>query len=78
MSVTEEAAAEFRELHSRLKSLEDTIQRSVDSGTSGLVTRLALIGQLVNTCGALSEGRETRRSNTASSKGCSDIPMFWW
>ena len=37
---------------------------------------LLLVEQLVNTSGALSEGRETRRSNIACSKGCSDIPMF--
>ena len=37
---------------------------------------LLLVEQLVNTSKALSEGRETRRSNTACSKGCSDIPMF--
>ena len=75
MSVSEEAAAAFLELHSRLKSLEDTVQGSVESGTSGVLTRLALIEQLVNTIGVLSEGRETRRSNIAWSKGCSDIPI---
>ena len=32
--------------------------------------------QLVNTSGTLSEGRETRRSNIACSKFCSDIPSF--
>ena len=37
---------------------------------------LLLVEQLVNTSGALSEGRETRRSNIACSKCCSDIPMF--
>ena len=37
---------------------------------------LLLVDKLVNTSGALSEGRETRRSNIACSKGCSDIPMF--
>ena len=36
---------------------------------------LLLVEQLVNTSGVLSEGRETRRSNIACSKG-SDIPMF--
>ena len=52
------------------------MQGSVESGTSGVLTRLALIEQLVNTSGTLSEGRETRRSNTAWSKGCRDIPVF--
>ena len=77
MSVSEEAAAAFRELHSRLESLEDAAQGSVESGTSEVLTRLALIEQLVNASGALSEGRESRGSNTACSKGCSDIPIFW-
>ena len=76
MSVTEEAAAAFLELHSRLESLEDSVQGSVQSGTSGVLTRLALIEQLVNTSGNLSEGRETRRSNVAWSTGCSDIPIL--
>ena len=67
MSVSEEAAA-FRELYTRLKSLEDTVQASVESGTSEVLTRLALIEQLVNASGALSEGRETRLSNIACSK----------
>ena len=71
MSVSEEAAAAFRDLHSRLKALEDTVQGSVERGTSGVMTRLALIEQLVNTMGALSEGRETRRSNIARLKCCS-------
>ena len=31
---------------------------------------------LVNTSGTLTEGRETRRSNIACSKFCSDIPSF--
>ena len=76
MSVSEEAAAAFVELHNRLMSLEETIQGSVESGTSGVLTRVALIEQLVNTSGALSDGRETRRSNIAGLKGCSDIPFF--
>ena len=38
MSVSEEAAAAFIELHSRLMSLEDTVQGSVESGTSGALT----------------------------------------
>ena len=77
MSVSEEAAAAFLELHNRLKSLEETVQGSLRSGTSGVLTRLALIKQLVNTSRALSEGRETRRSKIAGSKGCSDdIPIF--
>ena len=49
-------------------------------GCCGLVVigcgSLLLVEQLVNTSGALSEGRETRRSNIACSKCCSDIPMF--
>ena len=77
MSVSEEAAAAFRELHNRLDSLEDAVQGSVESGTSEVLTRLALIEQLVNASGAVSEGRESRGSNTACSKGCSDIPIFW-
>ena len=77
MSVSEEAAAAFRELHSRLKSLEDTVQGSVASGRSEVLTRLALIEWLVNASGALSEGRESRRSNIACSKCCSDIPIFF-
>ena len=60
----------------RLKSLEETVQGSVESGISGLSTRLALIEQLVNTNGPLTEGRETRRSNIAGSNGCSDLPTF--
>ena len=60
----------------RLESLEDTVQGSVESGIGGLMTRLALIEQLVNTSGAMSVGHEERRSNTACSKGCSDIPIF--
>ena len=76
MSVSDEAAAAFIELHSRLKSLEEAVQGSVESGTSEVLTRLALIEQLVDTSGALSEGRETRRSNIACWKGCSDIPIF--
>ena len=69
MSFSEEAVAAFRELHNRLKSLEDTVQGSVESRTSRVTTRLALIEQLGNTSAALSEGRETRRSNIACSKG---------
>ena len=76
MSVSEEAAAAFGELHNRLKSLEAAVQGSVHCGTSGLSTRLALTEQPVNTSGALTEGRETRRSNIAGSKSCSDIPIF--
>ena len=76
MSVSEEAVAAFREFHNRLKSLKDTVQGSVETGISGLMTRSALISQLVNTSGAMSVGRETRRSNIACSKGCSDIPIF--
>ena len=76
MSVSEEAAAAFRELHTRLMSLEDTVHGSVESGTSEVLTRLALIEQLVNASGALSEGRESRRSNIACSKCCSDIPIL--
>ena len=77
MSVSEEAAAAFGELHNRLDSLEDAIQGSVESGTSEVLIRLALIEQLVNASGAVSEGRESRGSNTDCSKGCSDIPIFW-
>ena len=44
------------------------------SGKSGVLTRLAFIKQLVSTSRALSEGRETRRSNIVGSKGCS-IPI---
>ena len=40
------------------------------------MTRSALIEQLVNTSGDMSVGHEERRSNTACSKGCSDIPIF--
>ena len=40
MSFSEEAVAALRELHNRLKSLEDTVQGSVESGTSGVMTRL--------------------------------------
>ena len=76
MSVSEEAAAAFRAFRSRLKSLEDTVQDSVESGISGVSTRLALMEQLVNTSGALSEGCETRRSKIACSNGCCDIPIF--
>ena len=76
MSVSEETAAAFRELHRRLKSLEEEVQGSVESGISELLTRLALIEQLVNTSGTLSDGRETRRSTIAWSKGCSDPPIF--
>ena len=47
MSVSEEAVAAFRELHSRLKSLEDTVQESIESSTSEAMTRLALIEQLM-------------------------------
>ena len=47
MSVSEEGDAAFRELHSRLKSLEDTVQGSVESATSEDMTRLALIEQLM-------------------------------
>ena len=65
MTVSEEAAAAFLELCNRLKSLEEAHQGSVESGIRGLLTRLALIDQLVNTSGTLSEGRETRRSNIA-------------
>ena len=75
MSVSEDAAAAFLEIHNRLKSLEETVQGSVGSGTSGVLTRLCFIKQLVNTSRALSEGRETRRSNIVGSKGCS-IPIF--
>ena len=39
----------IREPHNRLKSLEDTVQGSVESGTSVVLTRLPLIEQLVNT-----------------------------
>ena len=59
-----------------LKSLEETVQGSVESGISGLSTRLALIEKLVNTSGPLTEGRETRHSNIAGSNGCSDLPTF--
>ena len=59
MFVSEEAVAPIREFHNRLESVEDTVQGSVESGTSGLMTRLALIEQLVNTSGALNVGRET-------------------
>ena len=76
MSVSDEATAAFLEIHRSLKSLEDTVQGSAESGTSGVLTRLALIEQLVNTSGVLSEGRETRRSNLARSNGCSDIPIL--
>ena len=76
MSVSEEATAAFLELHRSLKSLEDTVQGSVESGTSGVMTRVVFIEQLVNTSGLLSEGPEARRSNIAWSKGCSDIPIF--
>ena len=69
MSFSEEAVAAFRELHNRLKSLEETVQGSVESGTSGVMTTLGLIEQLGNTSVAQSEGRETRRSNIACSKG---------
>ena len=41
MSVSEDAAAALRELHSRLKSLEDKVQGSVESGTGGVLTKLA-------------------------------------
>ena len=37
---------------------------------------LLLVEQLVNTSGALSEGRETRLTDIACSKCCSDVPMF--
>ena len=76
MSVSEEAAAAFREVHSCLESLEDAVQGSVESGTSEVLTRLALIEQLVNASGAVSEGRESRGSNTACSKGCSENTIF--
>ena len=76
MSVSEEAAAAFLKIHNRLKSLEETVQGSEGSGTRGVLTRMALIKQLVNTSGALGEGRETRRSKIAGSKGCSDITIF--
>ena len=75
MSVSEEAAGAFLQLHNRLKSLEETVQGSVRSGTSGVLTRLSLIEQLINTSRALSEGRETRRSNIVGSTGCS-IPIL--
>ena len=61
MSVSEEAAAAFLLLHNRLKSLEETVQGSEGSGTRGMLTRMALIKQLVNTSGALGEGRETQK-----------------
>ena len=51
MSVSEEVAAAFIELHSCLKSPEDTLHGSVESGTSGALTRLTLFEQLVNTSG---------------------------
>ena len=76
MSVSEEAAAALLNLHSRLKSLEDTVQGSGERGRSVVLTRLALIEQLVNTSGALIEGRATRRSNVAWSQGYSDIPKI--
>ena len=76
MSVSDEAAAAFLELHHRFKSLEEAVEGSVESGTSGLLARLALITQLANTSGTLSDGREARRSNMAGSKGCSDIPIL--
>ena len=57
MSVSEEAAAAFFELHSRLKSLEDTVQGSVESGTSGVLTRLTLIEELVSSSGTLMDAR---------------------
>ena len=74
--VSEEAAAAFLEIHNRLKSLGETVQGTMGSSTSGVLTKLALIEQLVNTSRALSEGRETRRSKIVGSKGCSDIPIF--
>ena len=40
VSFSNGAAAAFRELHHRLKSLEDTVQGSVESGTRGVMTRL--------------------------------------
>ena len=55
MLVSDEATAAFLELHRRLKSLEDTVHELVESGTSGVLTRVALIEQLVNTSGLLSE-----------------------
>ena len=76
MSVSEEAAAAFLESHNRLKSLEETMQGSLESGLSGVLTRLALNEQLVNTSGTLSEGRETQSANIAGSKGCDDTPIF--
>ena len=41
MSVSEEATTALVKLHSRLKLLEDTVQGSVESGTSGVFTTLA-------------------------------------
>ena len=57
MSVSDDAAAALFELHNRLKSLEDTVQGSVESGTSGVLTRLTLIEQLVSTSGTLRDMR---------------------
>ena len=59
-----------------LKSIEEAVQGSVKSGIRGLSTRLALTEETVNTSGALTEGRETRRSNIAGSKICSDLTIF--
>ena len=77
MSVSEEAAAAFIELHGRLKALEDTVQGSVESGTSGVLTRLTLIGQLVSTSGTLRNERHDavlllgrRLANDFSHFGC--------
>ena len=56
MSFSNKAAAAFRELHHRLKSLEETVQGSVESDD-----KVAFIEQRVSSSGALSVGRETRR-----------------
>ena len=66
----------FVELHRRLKSLEDTVQGSVESGTSGVLTRLTLIEELVNTSGTLRDARHDAVVPMAWSKACSDIPIF--
>ena len=66
---SEELTAEIQELHS-CPTLKDQMDR-----VAHVECWRNLIGQVVSATGAFSAGRETRRSNIACSKRCSEVPI---
>ena len=76
MSFSYKAAAAFRELHHRLKSLEDTIEGSVESGTRGVMTRLPSSNSVSSPVELGVRDAKHDAEILLGRRGCSDIPIF--